>query len=263
MKLLLRQFGDGCYVWKNGEMEDETHFIVDGKSVRQTDVVSISRDNRSKFVKCSACGATLKNTEEAIKEHRLKGTTSATCIGCRNLRESDSQTKSIKYVLQDDGSYVATIKKEMKLMCRRGWCRSYDINSKEARDGCQYKCCIDARMDGFKDIFMKYPGIFDDIITVDRILDAGFKERNQKRDGTALYTLKGRDNIVAIVNAMNIVDYFQVSRYSNSWTVVYSKKYNEFYKIWNGTYSKWNPAEDVMPHETMQRIKDKIVSLYA
>lgn len=63
MKLLLRQFGDGCYVWKNGEMEDETHFIVDGKSVRQTDVVSISRDNRSKFVKCSACGATLKNTE--------------------------------------------------------------------------------------------------------------------------------------------------------------------------------------------------------
>ena len=62
---------------------------------------------------------------------------------------------------------------------------------------------------------------------------------------------------------MNIVDYFQVSRYSTSWAVVYSKKYNEFYNIWNGTYSKWNPAEDVMPHEAMQRIKDKIVSLYA
>ena len=27
MKLLLRQFGDECYVWKNAEMNDEKTFI--------------------------------------------------------------------------------------------------------------------------------------------------------------------------------------------------------------------------------------------
>lgn len=263
MKLLLRQFNDECYVWKNGSMKDETHFIVDGKSVLQTDVISISRDNRSKFVKCSACGGILKNTEEAIKEHRLKSTTSATCMGCQYLRESNSKTKSIKYVLQDNGKYVSTIKKEMRLLCSRGWGARYDINSKEARDGCKYKCCIDARMDGFKDIFMEYPGIFDDMITVDCVLDAGFTERTKKSNGTSLYTLKGRDNIIAIVNAINIVDSFQVSRYSHDWTIVYSKKYNEFYCTWGGKYHKWNPTEDMMPHETMQRIKNKIVRLYA
>ena len=30
MKLLLRQFGDECYVWKNAEMNDEKTFIVKG-----------------------------------------------------------------------------------------------------------------------------------------------------------------------------------------------------------------------------------------
>lgn len=32
MKLLLRQFGDECYVWKNAEMNDEKTFIVDGRT---------------------------------------------------------------------------------------------------------------------------------------------------------------------------------------------------------------------------------------
>lgn len=263
MKLLLRKFGDECYVWKNAEMKNETIFIVDGKEVKQANVVSIYRDNRNKFVKCPACGTILKNTDEEIKEHRLKGTTSATCFGCPNLGESGSKTKSCKYVLQNDGKYIATIKKETNLICRRSWYYNYNINSQEARANCIYKGCIGATMESIKDVFTEYPGIFDDIITVDRILDDGFKDREQKRDGTAWYTLKGRDNIIAIVNAINIVDCFMVSRYNNNWTVVYSKKYNEFYGIQNGKYRKWNPTEDVMPHETLQRIKSKIVSLYA
>lgn len=263
MKLLLRKFGDECYVWKNAEMKNETNFIVDGKEVKQANVVSIYRDNRNKFVKCPSCGTILKNTDEEIKEHRLKGTTSATCFGCPNLKEYGSKTKSCKYVLQDDGKYIATIKKETNLICGRSWYHNYNINSQEARTNCIYKGCIGATMESIKDVFTEYPGIFDDIITVDRILDDGFKERDQKRDGTTWYTLKGRDNIIAIVNAINIVDGFMVSRYSNNWNVVYSKKYNEFYCIWNGKYRKWNLTEDVMPHETLQRIKRKIVSLYA
>lgn len=67
MKLLLRQFGDECYVWKNAEMNDEKTFIVDGRTVNQGNVVSIYRDNRNKFVKCSHCGTILKNTDAEIK----------------------------------------------------------------------------------------------------------------------------------------------------------------------------------------------------
>ena len=255
MKLLLRKFGDECYVWRNAEMKNETNFIVDGKEVKQANVVSIYSAHRNKFVKCSACGTILKNTDEEIKEHRLKGTTSATCFGCPNLKEYGSKTKSCKYVLQDDGKYIATIKKEMNLICGRSWYHNYNINSQEARTNCIYKGCIVATMESIKDVFTEYPGIFDDIITVE--------DRDQKRDGTTWYTLKGRDNIIAIVNAINIVDGFMVSRYSNNWNVVYSKKYNEFYCIWNGKYRKWKLTEDVMPHETLQRIKSKIVSLYA
>ena len=216
-----------------------------------------------KFEGADIDAANILVTDEEIKEHRLKGTTSATCFGCPNLKEYGSKTKSCKYVLQDDGKYIATIKKETNLICSRSWYHNYNINSQEARTNCIYKGCIGATMESIKDVFTEYPGIFDDIITVDRILDDGFKDRDQKRDGTTWYTLKGRDNIIAIVNAINIVDGFMVSRYSNNWNVVYSKKYNEFYCIWNGKYRKWNLTEDVMPHETLQRIKRKIVSLYA
>ena len=129
MKLLLRQFGDECYVWKNAEMNDEKTFIVDGRTVNQGNVVSIYRDNRNKFVKCSHCGTILKNADVEIKEHRLMSTTSTTCFGCQNLRTCEENTKSIKYVLQDDGKYIATVKKEMQLKCRQGWGRLYDIIS--------------------------------------------------------------------------------------------------------------------------------------
>ena len=111
MKLLLRQFGDECYVWKNAEMNDEKTFIVDGRTVNQGNVVSIYGDNRNKFVKCSHCGTILKNTDAEIKEHRLMSTTSTICFRCPNLRKCEEITKSIKYVLQDDGKYIATVKK--------------------------------------------------------------------------------------------------------------------------------------------------------
>lgn len=263
MKLLLRQFGDECYVWKNAEMNDEKTFIVDGRTVNQGNVVSIYRDNRNKFVKCSHCGTILKNADVEIKEHRLKSTTSTTCFGCPNLRTCEEITKSIKYVLQDDGKYIATVKSEMQLKCRQGWGRLYDINSEDARTGCKYRGCIDATMKSIQDIFTECPGIFDDIITIDCILDTNFEYRTSYRNGTTLYKLKGRDNIVAVVNKIGIVDHFNISRYSHCWDVVYSKKYNEFYKIWNGLYIKWNPDDEDMPHGTLQRIKDRIAKLYA
>ena len=117
-------------------------------------------------------------------------------------------------------------------------------------------------MKSIQDIFTECPGIFDDIITIDCILDTNFEDRTLHRNGTT-YKLKGRDNIVAVVNKIGIVDHFNIIRYSHCWDVVYSKKYNEFYKIWNGLYIKWNPDDEDMPHGTLQRIIDRIAKLYA
>ena len=87
MKVLLREFDNEQYVWKNVEIDSDTSFIVDGKRVFQTNVVSVFRDNRINFVKCSMCGAILKNVPEVIAEHRKKATTSETCLNCKYLRE--------------------------------------------------------------------------------------------------------------------------------------------------------------------------------
>ena len=106
MRILLRNYNGEQYVWKKAEMKSATKFALeDGGEVRQADIVSISRDNRKKFVKCSACGEIIRNTPEAIKEHRDRASTSATCFGCKYMREMGSKQLSVKYTLQEDGSY--------------------------------------------------------------------------------------------------------------------------------------------------------------
>ena len=155
MKVLLREFGNEQYIWKNAEIKDNMSFIVDGKIVNQSNVVSVFRDNRTNFVKCSMCGAILKNVPEVIAEHRKKATTSETCLNCKYLRERRPKQKSIKYVAQPDGTYLVTDKRETQLICTCTW-RSYDINSAEARSNCRYGGCVRADMVEFKDIFIKY-----------------------------------------------------------------------------------------------------------
>ena len=261
MKVLLREFDNEQYVWKNAEIDSDTSFIVDGKRVFQTNVVSVFRDNRTNFVKCSMCGAILKNVPEVIAEHRKKATTSETCLNCKYLRERRPKQKSIKYVAQPDGTYLVTDKREARLMCTHTW-RSYDINSAEARSNCRYGGCVRANMVEFKDIFIKYPQIFDDIITVDRIIDKGFKERTVNSNGYTFYSLKSTYKITAAVNKRNIVDHFVISYYSREWSVVYSKKYDMFFVCSGGEYRNLESRCDI-PEKTLDGIKKEIASLYA
>ena len=146
MKVLLRIYNGEPFVWKKAEMKNATQFTLeDGSIASQIDIVSISRDNRKKFVICSACGAIIKNTPEAIKEHSLRGTISATCFGCKYMRENNSKQLSAKYTPQEDGSYIINTKKNVKLSCGYSY-RYFDINSQNARDICMYKNCATAEM---------------------------------------------------------------------------------------------------------------------
>ena len=170
MKVLLRSYKGEQYVWKKAEMKNTFQFTLeDGRDVNQTQIVSISRDNRKRFVMCSAC--------------------------------------------------------------------------------CQI-------------LFTKYPGVFDDMITVDKILDNGFTERiNYPSRGLVEYKLKGKNNITAVVNRLNIVDYFEISYRNYTIDVVYSKKYEMMFSISSGMYREFNWSQCI-PDKTLKSIKEKIASLY-
>lgn len=263
MRVLLRSCRNGeQYVWKKAEMKNANTFTLeDGNCVYQTGIVSISRDNRKKFVRCSSCGALIRNTPEAIKEHTDRASTSATCFGCQYMREGDGRQLSAKYTLQEDGSYVVNTKKSTKLYCRASF-RFHDINSQEAREVCRFKGCATAEMQPIEDVFTKYPGLFDDIITVDRILENGFTERTEyTHRGVVYYKLKARNHITAVVNKLNIVDHFVINYRSQSFDVVYSKKYNKLFLI-NGSMYIGYERSRCMPDSTLKSIKEKIASLY-
>lgn len=262
MKVLLRNYMGEQYVWKKAEMKNDVQFTLeDGGTVNQANIVSISRDNRKKFVKCPACGRIVRNTPEAINEHKLRASTSATCFGCPYMKEIESKQLSTKYTLQEDGRYAANIKKSVRLVCRSSY-RYYDINSQEARDCCRFTRCATAEMQNIEDIFTKYPGVFDDIITVDKVLDNGFTDRREyTRDNVVYYKLKARNNITAVVNKLNIIDYFVIDYRSNRYSVVYSKKYNKFFYSSSDVYREClRPCS--IPTSTFENIKAKIASLY-
>ena len=262
MRILLRNYNGEQYVWKKAEVKSATKFTLeDGHDVSQAEIVSISRDNRKKFVKCSACGEIIRNTPEAINEHKLKGTTSATCFGCKYMREMGSKQLSVKYTLQEDGSYLANAKKSLSLVCTATW-NTPDINSENARGYCKFKQCTTAEMKAIEDVFTKYPSAFDDMITVDKVLDNGFTEREEYDiRNEVYYKLKARNNITAVVNKLNIVDKFVIDYRSHRYNVIYSKKYNKLFTMSNGTYivcdSIW-----CIPDTTFENIKAKIASLY-
>lgn len=262
MRVLLRDYNGEQYVWKKAEMKNVATFTVeDGGTVRQTNIVSISRDNRKKFVRCSACGEIIRNTPEAIKTHKDRSSTSATCFGCPYMKEKNSKQLSAKYTLQEDGSYIVNAKKSTKLTCGKSWVYC-DINSQEARDVCRWKQCATAEMLPLNDVFTKYPGAFDDMITVDKVLDNGFTERFVSiSEGCVSYKLKARNNITAVVNKLNIVDKFIIDYRSYRYSIVYSKKYNKLFTDRNGAYIECDHIWSI-PDTTFEKIKAKIASLY-
>lgn len=262
MRVLLRNYNGEPYVWKKAEVKDATKFTLeDGYDVSQAEIVSISRDNRKKFVKCSACGEIIRNTPEAINEHKLRGTTSTTCFGCKYMRERGSKQLSVKYTLQEDGSYAANVKKSLNLVCSATW-NNPDINSENAREYCRFKQCATAEMKAIEDVFTKYPGAFDDMITVDKVLDNGFTERKEcSLRGEVEYKLKARNNITSVVNKLNIVNRFVLDYRNHRIIVAYSKKYDKLFAISNGIYTELKSIWFI-PDTTFANIKAKIASLY-
>lgn len=261
MKILLREFGEKEYEWKDAEFVDGM-FRVEGRYIHQTNIVSISDDNRGNFVKCSKCGEIFTKDSPEIEAHKMRYKDINNCFKCRYLSKACQRTIGTTYERMPDGRYKLITESAATLNCDLNRWNYFDdcsIESEGVRNRCYLKKCESAEFVGIEDIFTKHPGIFDDIITADKIIAAGYKD-TKRYDDRVMYRIKGRNEIWAIVNGLGIVDHFSVSYHNYRWQLVYSKKLDKLYLSGSTEYAEWNQYE--VNDTTKQYIKNKISELY-
>ena len=258
MKVLLRENGQP-FQWVEATWDGDFHF-QNGNHIKESNIVSIEEDNRKNLIRCSVCGQVFKKNSKAFNNHQHASSTSESCLTCPNLHQEKVNNMKCNFTLQEDGTYVRTTKDQVVLKCHQSWRYSYDINSEEARQNCAYRRCANATAKPIEDFFTKNPGAFDDLITIDRILESGAKYENTYA-GKEYYKLKTKNKIEAIINSLNIVEKFRIYYKVDYWDVVYSKKYNKLYFCGTYKYEEWQKPWE-MSTESYEYIKKKIAELY-
>lgn len=259
MKILLRSYEKEPFVWKEAERDSNNNFVIDGKVFKETDIVSVAEMDKNKFVKCANCGSIIPNNSRAIKAHRNISCDWKNCLKCKYVRIKTQAEKSKGFIRNENGNFDMTVRSVVSLQCGNLW-NGKDILNDDARTGCHFAGCKNAKMLPSDDFFSKNPDAFDDMITVDKIVKNGYTQMWKSGDYTC-YELKARNRIYAYVNKFNIVEKFTIQyRYYND-TVVYSKKLDEIFSLnGNGKYAK--PIIYGMPDESLENVRKKIASLY-
>ena len=265
MRALLRSWSNGDYTWKdvtyrnNGFYVDETH-------TDEANIVALEDDNRNEMVKCSVCGELFTRDSEHWAAHIAPVTDTSKCLTCHHLRaEKVLALEDVQYELMSDGLYKATTCDSVVLKCGYKYWDYPRIESQTARQRCEFNKCASATLMEITDIFTEHPDVFENIITVDKIIEAGYKER-RIYSAFSEYRLKGKYSIWAVVNNLNIIDHFTVNYRNDSWNVYYSHTQKTFYTTRYVSsrreyqYEEWNPA--YMTLEAKENIKKKIASLY-
>lgn len=259
MKILLREYQDQTYVWWTAKY-DGTQFIVNGRTVSEDRIVSIINDNRKNYVKCSSCGKIFPKNGKKFAKHQELSSTIEPCRTCRKLRTIELTSPKKKFVINDDGTYTVKTETVVNLSCSRIWA-DYPCNSTDAIANCKLRQCGSAKGMEITDIFTEFPGLFDHIITVDKILDYGYTRINWSDMYTTEYVLDEDASLLAHVNSLGIVDRFLVNTYDYCGYVYYSKKYDEFFGLNNANkYELWYPTD--LNYEDQDRVKELIRNIY-
>ena len=165
---------------------------------------------------------------------------------------------SQKYVLNEDGTYSETTKRNVTLACGRGY-NYYDINSENAKRVCKYARCENATMRKIEDFWTKYPNAFDEFITVDRIVDVGYKNM-YKLYNEITFDLKGRANLVAHINDQGLCYEITLHHRSSQYSLRYSKKYD---KVWYASSNTFCDLKGLdISEDTKDAIAKKLKALY-
>lgn len=256
MKALLVTHNNSQYEWKDVTW-DGAFKLNDGTIIKETNIISIDDDNRTNLVKCSVCGRVFKKNTKEFAKHKLACTTSESCFTCSKLKQDRLNSIKCSFNLQPDGTYIRKTNDQVRLLCTANYWNRCDINSEQAREQCIYKRCENATAEPINDFFTENPGVFDELITIDRLL-----ERDAKIDKryvtTTAYRLKAKNKIIALLNDINVVDRFLVTYDRDEYVIRYSKKYDKLYGCGGNKYTEWIPYD----HEVYERIKKKIAELY-
>lgn len=246
-------------VWQEAIYEGGRFRYPDGsKTFADRYIYSVKDDDRNKTVICSACGKEIPNTPAAIKAHKNMINKSNKCFECGHLKHMNPSILTHKYTLNEDGTYTENTKRTINLKCGMAWDYT-DINSEESRGKCKYARCENAQFRQIEDFWTKYPGAFDELITIDRIIDNGYKTMH-KFSNSVEFELKGKGNIEVKVNNQGICYEISVSRRKNTYTLRYSKKYDKLW-VWYG--SDWKSLSSLyLATDTEEAIVKKIKALY-
>lgn len=260
MKILLREYGDEIYVWKTAKYDND-HFLVGEVKINETNIVSIINDNRKKYMKCSSCGKVFRKGDKKFETHKKESATPMACLNCMHLTSNNEEIIKQHYVFNKDGTVTEKMERSVKLVCGAfSYWSCDDVNSEKVLTQCKKRQCKNAELEEINDTFMEYPGIFDDIITVDTLLDKGY-EVPYVISGVEECYLGGSQDVYAIINELGIIDRFLVVFNDDYFDVYYSKRYDElFVRGHGGKYIVWNHTR--MDDKTRREIKEDIAILY-
>ena len=260
MKILLRSFNGASYVWMTVKY-DNGFFTVNGESVNNCNIISIMNDNRKNYIQCSCCGKIFKKGSDKFKIHKENAIKPETCFDCPSLAIENASVNKRSFAINTDGSAIEKLERSVRLLCSRyGIWSHVDLNSEEALCRCKKRQCANATEMEIVDFFTQYPGAFDDIITVDKLLDKGYHIVLTGRKNTEFEIICEDDYTIGVcINRLGIITRFYIWYECEYYEVFYSKKYNELYEE-NCDYVPW--YVDDMDDNTREAIKKHIRKLY-
>lgn len=250
------------YRWHNACWDEKKNRLtVAGSSVSQANIVSIENDPRVKYLVCKMCGSVIKNTKKAIEEHVQLGTSSKACLTCKSLRLKDEQDLKESFHKNEDGTYTQTRKAVCKLVCDFSYgCPS--IDSDKARNVCRYRKCGAETIEPVEKFFAKYPGAFDDMATVDALDMGKWTVNCRYNDDTVELKRSGRYNIFVRTTSLGIVDRFVCHYRSDTYEIVYSKKYDKLFMIDFGEYADVTSSNTKLSESYLNELMKIVRNIY-
>lgn len=255
MKILLRDYQDSQYAWHDATYDKNLNFRVDGNITNCSNVVSVLDDDATKYVRCPRCTAVfLANSQEA-KAHVEAKFAIANCYKCKHLRVANRAIFTQNFTPLPNGNFVCNTTYEAELRCTTEYPYT-NITLPEIFNKCAMLRCNGVELLPVKTFFTQYPGAFDTMITVDRLLECGLQEEH-----SGFFPIKGRNCLSAKINTLGIVDRFILRYNNNSYDLYYSKKYGKCFLAYRFDYIGLDQCDDI-PNSTAIYVTKKIAALY-
>lgn len=248
MKILVRKWNEEEsrleYVWEqvskkpHSVRNNKEFYTISGNVYTEQEVLKILRDSRKSFNFCTNCGKLVKPGDE--EKHFAEKEKNINCFDCHSVyMDPTGRYKKRKWKLQKDGSYMRTIKEEIRLSCGASYFKRDIEEVKKNKDrSCPYFRCRSYGIKSFDETtFMRYPKMHEIFATEKSLIDNKFTLKKMYTNShTRIYVHKRLKNLEAKVDDNGLVMYFTYYYRGSSYEFVYSKTYDKFFARWSSGY---------------------------